>query len=237
MIELHQYPGCWGLPSSSPFCIKVETYLRIAQIPYRIVWENNPRRGPKGKMPFIKDQDTVVADSAFIIKYLQKKYHCLDQHLDEQQQAVMRAFQKLVEENLYWVLLHSRWGDHNGWKAIQKEFLSFFPPLVGKVILKIIRRNLLKQAYQQGIGRHSHQQIYEIGIEDLKAIAIYLQQKTFFFGEKPCSLDCTIYSFLITILRAPIPCPLKECVEIIPEFQRYCQNITSNYFLDQHSPS
>jgi len=48
MITLHQYPGCWELPSLSPFCIKVETYLKMTGIPYKVVVENDPRHGPTG---------------------------------------------------------------------------------------------------------------------------------------------------------------------------------------------
>lgn len=36
MIELHQFRPFWGLPNASPFCMKVETYLRFRGIPYKV---------------------------------------------------------------------------------------------------------------------------------------------------------------------------------------------------------
>ena len=35
VITLYQPPSAWGIPSLSPFCTKVETYLRMVDLPYR----------------------------------------------------------------------------------------------------------------------------------------------------------------------------------------------------------
>ena len=53
MITLHQFPSAWGLPNASPFCMKVETYLRMCNLPYTTVNVLNPAKGPKGKLPYI----------------------------------------------------------------------------------------------------------------------------------------------------------------------------------------
>ena len=29
MVTLYKFNGAWGMPDISPFCIKVETYLRL----------------------------------------------------------------------------------------------------------------------------------------------------------------------------------------------------------------
>ena len=34
MIKLYQYSPAFGLPNASPFCMKLETYLRMAQLPF-----------------------------------------------------------------------------------------------------------------------------------------------------------------------------------------------------------
>ncbi len=70
MITLYQFPPCWDLPNASPFCMKVENYLRMSNLPYRTVSVLNPAKGPKGKLPFITDNGQTVADSSFILDYL-----------------------------------------------------------------------------------------------------------------------------------------------------------------------
>ena len=75
MIKLYQYPTDWDLPNVSPFCMKMETYLRLAQIPYETVTIVDPRKSPKGKLPYIDDNGQIIADSSFIIDYLKNKYN------------------------------------------------------------------------------------------------------------------------------------------------------------------
>jgi glutathione S-transferase len=70
MIKLHQFPLVFGR-NVSPFALKLETWLRLAGLPYELVPTRNPGQGPKGKLPFIVDDDgTVVADSSLIIEHL-----------------------------------------------------------------------------------------------------------------------------------------------------------------------
>ena len=49
MIKLYQFPAAWGLPNPSPYCMKLEVYMRLAEIPYEIVTWHDPRKAPKGK--------------------------------------------------------------------------------------------------------------------------------------------------------------------------------------------
>ena len=37
MIKLYQFAPAFGLPNASPFCMKMETYLRMAGLPYELV--------------------------------------------------------------------------------------------------------------------------------------------------------------------------------------------------------
>jgi hypothetical protein len=81
MITLHQFARTWDIPNLSHFCTKIETYLRMAQLPYQIV-ETLPLKAPRGKLPYIEDNGKKIADSRLIIHYLKSTY-CdpLDTHL------------------------------------------------------------------------------------------------------------------------------------------------------------
>lgn len=234
MIELHQYPPIWGLSSLSPFCIKVEDFLKRNQLPYRIVVEKNPARGPKGKMPFIRDLtnggDTVVTDSTFIIHYLTETYHLHPVHLDPTLQAQGLAFQRLIEEHLYFVLLYSRWMDPVGWKVLKQEFTPLFPPIIGPPFLLFIRWQLRKQAQAQGLGRHTLEEVYEIGHRDIKAISSFMGEKSFLLGDHWTAVDATLYAFLTTILKQPIDSELKKAVQSHPNLMAYHQRQDQEFF-------
>lgn len=224
MIILHQYPAIWGLSSLSPFCIKVEMFLKHHKLSYRVVVEKNPARGPKGKMPFIRDGEQIIADSTMIINYLTRTYD-LKNDLDPLLEAQGLAFQRLVEEHLYFILLYSRWIDPTGWKIIKKEFTQIFPPLIGLPFLYFIRLQLKKQAHAQGLGRHSINEIYEIGHKDLTAISQFLADKPYFLGQQFSAIDATLYSFLVTILKQPIESQLQKSVKTFPNLLAYVQKI------------
>lgn len=211
MIILHQYPAAFNLPSLSPFCIKVEFFLKLARLPYEVKIELNPSRGPKGKMPFIEDKKQVIADSSFIIDHLIKSYR-LDHFTvqDPSLAAQALAFKSMIEESLYFILLYSRWVDDTGYEVIKHEFTPLFPPFIGKPFLAMIRRNLKRQAFAQGLGRHTKQEVYDLGCSQLEALSAFLGERKFFFGNKLTVLDITCYAFLITILKQPIDSPFKR---------------------------
>ena len=69
-IKLFQFPRLFGIPNVSPFCCKLETWMRIARIPYEVVSTPDPRKGPKGKLPFIEDAGVRIADTSLIVDHL-----------------------------------------------------------------------------------------------------------------------------------------------------------------------
>ena len=211
MITLHQYPAAFGLSSLSPFCIKVEFFLRLAKLPYQLQDERNPARGPKGKMPFIKDHQQSITDSSFIIDYLIDKYSL--QHLAvTQKKSEMIAFKSMIEDSLYFILLYSRWIDPQGYEAVVKEFTPLFPPFIGKPFLNYLRRSLTKQAHAQGLARHNRNEVYQMGTEQINALASLLGEEKYFFEGRMTAFDATAYAFLSTILKQPISSPLQKTV-------------------------
>jgi len=208
--------------------MKLETYLRLAKIPYTVKQLNNPGRAPKGKLPFIKDGEQVVADSGFIIEYLKNKYgDPLDKDLTPIQKGQSVALQRLFEEHLYWVIAYMRWVEPSGWEVIQKSFFGFMPFLVRKIIPNLIRRKLKKTLYSQGIGRHTREEIYSLGKQDITAFAALLNVKPFVHGDKPTSIDACAYAFLACILLTPVDSPLKTFAKSIPELSAYCERMAA----------
>ena len=60
----------------------------------------------KQKIPWITYNGEDVADSQFCIEYLNEKFGVdLNAHLTEEEKAIARAFQKMTEENLYWLAI------------------------------------------------------------------------------------------------------------------------------------
>ncbi|KAH0622168.1 hypothetical protein JD844_024237 [Phrynosoma platyrhinos] len=94
-IILHQFsrPNN-GIPSLSPFCLKMETYLRMADLPYQNYFDG--KLSPQGKMPWIEYNSKKVSGTEFIIDFLEEKLGVnLNKHLDPHERAVSRAVTKM----------------------------------------------------------------------------------------------------------------------------------------------
>ena len=100
-VILHQFNRQGGLPSLSPPCLKLETYLRMTKIPYECVF--SLKKSSKGKMPWIEYNGQEIADSNFCIEFLNKEFGVdVDDHLTIEQKGMARAILVMLEENTYW---------------------------------------------------------------------------------------------------------------------------------------
>lgn len=210
MILLYQPPSFWGIPSISPFCVKLETYLKMAGIQYKIA-PFDIRKAPKGKIPFIEMDGKFIGDSGLIIDLLKKKYgDVLDKDLSAEDQARAVALQRLVEEHLYFAMAWLRWNTEDSLKEVRKAFLTFLPPVIGGVIFNKIRKDLLKSIYTQGMGRHSRAEIIQFAKVDFQALSILLGDKPFFLGSAATSIDAVVYGFLVQTLHTPWESEIKQ---------------------------
>jgi glutathione S-transferase len=231
MITLVQYKPQFGLPNVSPFCMKVETYLRMAGLDYKTEVMHDPRKTPKGKLPIIRDDGEIVADSTFILQHVNRKYGIdLNSHLGAQEKAEALAWQCFLEEHFYWILLYSRWVDDRYWPQINQAFFGHLPPVVKTLVPKLIRETVKKQLIAQGMGRHSEAEIYALGQSDLNALATWLGDKPFMMGEKISELDAVAFTFVANCLIPPIASPLQQYVRSHANLVAYCTRMKSAYF-------
>jgi len=232
MIELCQFPTAYGLPNLSPFCMKVETYLRMAGLPYEIRWKSAPFGAPKGKLPFIRDGETRVADSSFIIEYLKGRYgDPLDGWLDSEQRATALAFQRLMEEHLYWAVLHLRWFDDANWPSTRRAFFGGLPPVLRTLVPRLARRGMTQELHGHGMGRHSGEEVVALANADVTAIAAHLGDKPYLMGDEPCSLDAVGYAFLANLLWVPLARnPIRDDALAYPNLETYCQRMKARYY-------
>jgi glutathione S-transferase len=231
MIKLYQFARTWGIPNLSHFCCKLETYLRLTKIPYEMV-ESIPPKAPKGKLPFIEDGDKKIADSDLIIQHLIQTYgDQLDADLSPAQKGTSLAMKRLLEDHLFWITMYTRWqySDEN-WQVNKKAIFHTFPPFIRDVVASVFRILIRRQIYGHGIGRHSSEEIFQLGRDDLDALSDYLADKPYFMGDKPTSLDATAFGILINTLACPIESPVKEYARSKQNLVDYCQRLMSEYY-------
>jgi glutathione S-transferase len=235
MIALHKFIPAWGLPDISPFCVKVETYLRMTGVEYKAVVSDS-RRAPKGKCPYIEYEGQVISDSSMIIGYLESRSRSpMDADLTTQERAISTALKAMLEEQFYFVGLWTRWVDPSGWKIYRPIIMDLgielgVPKLFIPLFEPIIRAKMKRTAYLQGTGRHSPDEIHRIGINVVSALSDWLEAKAFMLGDKPHLIDATAYAFITGWLWGPFEGVIKDHVSQQTNLVRYCDRMKELYW-------
>ncbi|GAF48631.1 MULTISPECIES: iIsoprene-epoxide--glutathione S-transferase [Rhodococcus] len=210
MITVYGYVPAWGIPDISPYVTKVVNYLQFAGVEFEHKTQDLAtldQDSPHGKLPYIVDSDgTKVGDSNTIIAYLKDKYgDKLDADLSKQELALALAFNRLIEEHLYWSgIIQPRWREDTGWE-------TYIPYIVqGAEVtpemregLDAFRGRILEEFNGQGMGRRSAEVVVEFFRADVDALSDFLGDKAFFLGDKLHSIDASVYSTLRHIADQP----------------------------------
>jgi hypothetical protein len=172
LIRLHQFAPAWDVPNLSPYCTKVETWLRMAGLEYEVA-NAIPPTAPKGKLPYITDGDETVADSRLILEYLKRRYRVdLDAGLSSDERATSLAFQRMIEDELVWTTIGSRWIMPRNWPENKR---AIFGPVVRDGLALWARRRIKRQLRGQGLGLHSEEEVFRLGLEDLQALSDFMR--------------------------------------------------------------
>jgi len=232
-ILLYQAPRAFGVPNPSPFCIKLETWLRFAELPYRMVPCPDPRRGPKGKIPFVKVGGETIGDSEFIIAALRERYDVdLDRGMPAADRAVASAFTRLFEEHLYWIAVRARWLEPQAFEVLKKAFFARLPTPQRQILPGVVQRKLRRTLEAQGLGRHEPADIYRKGEHDLQAVSDFLGAKPYLMGDVPRTVDATAFGVLTSIIDAQIDTPLQPVGGGFKNLVDYTVRIRGKYFAD-----
>ncbi|XP_019759096.1 failed axon connections isoform X2 [Dendroctonus ponderosae] len=206
VVYLYQFSRTPLLPSMSPYCLKVETWLRLAGIKYENVDHKMKFRSKKGLLPFVELNGEEIADSALIIKELSQKYNQdLDAGLTADQRNLAHAIISMIENHLAWVVMwwRSKYPDSvlKAYKVnLQRALGSRVPNGILNIFFKFsYARKGTKKAKAHGIGVHTPEEIIKFGQEDLKVLSDMLADKPFFFGDEPTTLDVVVFAHLAQI--------------------------------------
>ena len=208
IVRVYAFDGAWGLPTTGPFALKLLAWLQLAGIEYTLIHENDTRKGPKGKSPWIEHRGRRMGDSELIVEYLQRAFDVHpDAWLTDQQRAVSLAFRHLFEEHWHQVYEYEFIVHDDGFPHFRKLF-DGLPPLVRSVLAWLVRRSFRKQLYARGVIRHGPDVITRVGIADVEAFATLVGDGPFALGERPCSLDAVAFGFLAPAIYSPVPTPV-----------------------------
>ena len=164
---------------------------------YDIDVQPDPRKAPKGKVPYLIADDRTIADSELIVEYLNDitQGRVFD-GLSAKDRAVGLALTRLVDDHLYWIFVASRWLDDEWFPNIVEGFFHIAPRPIRGFIARQARKEITQTYHLQGLGRHTQAEQEGFARRDLQALQDAVHGDGFLFADEPCVYDFALASFM-----------------------------------------
>ncbi len=160
-----------------------------------------------------------------MISFLAEKFNInLEEGLDAESAGAARAFGKMLDENTCWTYFLYRyvWHPELFVKVFQAQGYSG------------LKNHVNTRAISHGIGRHTEEEVLDIGKQDLKAVSRWLGDKKYFMGDKPGQIDATLFGHLcqvVYVLDMHYP-QRKVLVEEFPNVLEYMDRLKAEFWPD-----
>ncbi|MFT5065181.1 MAG: glutathione S-transferase [Yoonia sp.] len=225
MIELLTYGPSFGQPAASPFCVKAMMLLNMAGEDWTSEILTDPRKMPYEKLPVIRADGKLIADSDNIRIWLEARGADFDVGLNAQQRAQSRALIRMTEEHLYFHVVYDRWADDAVWPVTRDAYFGAIPRPIRGIITNGIRKPAVASLMQMGIGRFMPQERLARAELDLQAIRDTLNAP-FLFGSKPTAADASIAPQLSGMMATPVPTLLGDRLRGDKKLVDYVQRVS-----------
>ena len=230
MITLHTFGPYFGLPDPSPFVTKADVLLQMSGLPYqRIIGDR--RKAPKGKLPLIEDDGTIVADSTFIRMHLEQKHGVdFDVGLSGAERGIAWAVEKMCEEQVYWAIVRSRWLNDANFDKGPRHFFDKLPGFLRPLVVTMVRRGVRSTLHGQGLGRHNDSEVTALVSRAANAIAAIMGDKPYLMGNRPCGADASVFAIVSGLAHDYFDSPLPTCVTRHANLVAYNARMMAQYY-------
>jgi glutathione S-transferase len=230
MITLYAFGPYFGLPDPSPHVIKTELHLKMTGLRYQTVLGGLPI-SPKSKLPFIEDDGETIADSTFIREHLERKYGVdFDEGLEPADQAYAWAMERMVEDHLYWAMVHDRWMIDANFARGPIRFFDGAPEALRPTLIAQARDRVRLALHGQGLGRHSGEEIAALAARSLGAVSALIGEGPYLMGSRPCGSDAIVFGVLAGVLWPDFDSPVRQAGLRYPNLVRYCERMMEQWY-------
>lgn len=226
MITLYGFGPGFGLPEISPYVTKTEVQLKMAGLPYRKA-QGRADASPKGQLPFIEDGGELIADSTFIRLHIEARYGVdLDAGLSPAERAQAWAIERMIENHLGWCMVHGRWLLKDNFDKGPSRFFDHAP----EGVRDAARRQVNANVRAVGVGRHTDDEIADLGEKSLDALVQLLGDKPFLMGEQPTGVDAVAFGQTAAILTPFFDSPLRRRAERFDNLIAYRDRMMDRFY-------
>ena len=230
MITLYTFGPHFGLPDPSPFVMKGEMLLKLARLEY----QTNTKGfmgAPKGKLPYMEDNGTVIADSTLMRLHMEQKHGIdFDRALSAREKGIAWAVEKMLEDHLYWVLVYWRWmKDENFYKG-PANFFKRAPAIIRPFVIRKVRGDVRSRLHGHGISRHTEEEMTSMSNRAFESLSQILGDNRYLMGDQVCGADATAFAFIAGSLCPLFDSPAHAKARTLPNLIAYRDRMMAEYY-------
>ncbi|XP_051113680.1 mitochondrial outer membrane import complex protein METAXIN [Andrographis paniculata] len=221
--------SCFGLPTACPHCLPVYIYLRFSKIPFNL--EFNLIHPDSDQIPYIEFGDYVAYNNekgGVINSMKEEGIVDLDSGISDRPEWI--SMKALVESWLAEALMYELWVAPDN-KPAHKIYYSDLPWPIGKILYF---KQVLVVKKQLGItasnAERREEEIYSKAALAYDALSSRLGEESFFFDNRPTSLDAVFLGqVLLTLHALPETSILRSKLLDHPKLVNYADNLKAQY--------
>jgi glutathione S-transferase len=230
-LRVFTFSPAWGLPTAGPFGLKLEVCLRMLDLPYERVYEDDARKGPKRKSPWIEDGALRMGDTELILGHLERtRGLALDRDLDPVTAARAHVLRRMLEEHYHQVFEFELSVHERGFPVMRELMRSSLPFPLSYVLPEVMRPTFRKHLFERGIARHTLDEVEAMGRADVDALVELLGEQPFFSGQTPTKADASAFGMLAVSIRSPLPTPVCTYARSRPTLVAFVERMLVRYF-------
>ncbi|XP_058806612.1 metaxin-2-like isoform X2 [Phymastichus coffea] len=210
-------------------CLAVQAYLKMCNLEFQIEprW-NAEYMSPSGKVPFIKCGAFIVPEFDNVVAFISNRGSSLSESLSKEDKVNLRAYTSLVNNVLYNAELYVCWCHDETYKSITKERHGSVYPWPLNHLLNWQKKNqITKKLSILGWAHKSLEEVFEEVNKCCEALSERLEDKMYFFGDKPNELDALVFGHIFSIITTPLTKDnaLANIVKNYPKLINLCKSI------------
>jgi glutathione S-transferase len=230
-MRLFTFAPAWGLPTGGPFGLKLEMCLRMLGVPYECVYENDNRKGPKRKSPWVEDGDACVGDTEWILEHVHRTRGLdIDGALSPVERARSQVLRGMLEEHYHQIFEYELVVLDGGFVHLRKFFAGSMSATMLSLVGPLIRRGFKKHLFERGVARHTPEEVAAMGRADIDALATWLGDREWFVADGPTKADASAFGLLAVSIRSPMMTPVCSYARSKPNLVAFVDRALARFF-------
>ena len=236
-VTLYGWGRMFDLPSPSPYVMKADIQLQMLGVTFdRAIADLDAV--PRHKAPYVRDNGLLVEDSALIRRHFEAATGLdLDAHLSAEERAVARAFEGMLEGRLAQIMACERWLIDANFDCGPRQFFARVPEPMRDAVIAEVRGDFARTMHGAGIGRFSRAEQMDIAAADIAAVAAFLGNKTWMFGDRPSALDAVVYAVIGGCATRFFDSALPDLIAAHANLTAYLGRMEAAYFAEDRWPA